>query len=43
MQYNLANVGSMPLDDYVQVVAQIYGKHDKHRSLWDVWLSAPNA
>src|SRR6266436_5374053 len=40
MRSNRTNAGSMPLDDYVQVVAQVYGKHDKHRSLWDVWLHA---
>src|SRR5256885_17231047 len=40
MGYNRANAGLMPLDDYAQVVAQVYGKHDNHRSIWDVWLHA---
>ena len=37
MKYSRATVGRMQLDDYVRIVPQIYGKHDRHRSIWDVW------
>ncbi len=37
MKYSYAMVGRMQLDDYVRVVPQIYGEHDRHRSIWDVW------
>lgn len=37
MKYSHATVGRMQLDDYVGVVPRIYGAHDKHRSIWDVW------
>lgn len=37
MKYSRATVGRMQLDDYVQVVPRIYGKHDQNRSIWDVW------
>ncbi len=30
----------MQLDDYVAEIATIYGAHDRHRSLWDVWCHA---
>jgi NTP pyrophosphatase (non-canonical NTP hydrolase) len=38
MELSHGNVGQMPLDEYVAVVARIYSKHDNHRSIWDVWL-----
>jgi hypothetical protein len=37
MKYSRANVGRMQLDEYVRIVPQIYGRHDQHRSIWDVW------
>jgi hypothetical protein len=30
----------MQLDDYVTEIAKIYGVHDRHRSVWDVWCHA---
>jgi NTP pyrophosphatase (non-canonical NTP hydrolase) len=30
-------VGRLQLDEYVSLVPAIYGKHDLHRSIWDVW------
>src|SRR5438105_1965276 len=35
-----STVGRMQLDDYVEIVPDIYGKTDQYRSLWDVWLHA---
>ena len=37
MKHSRATVGRMSLDDYVQLIPRIYGKHDQHRSIWDVW------
>jgi NTP pyrophosphatase (non-canonical NTP hydrolase) len=37
MKCSLATVGRMELDDYVRLVPQIYGAHDRHRSISDVW------
>ncbi len=37
MEYSQANVGQASMDEYVSIVAQIYGRHDKYRSIWDVW------
>ncbi len=37
MEYSQANVGQASLDEYVSIVAKIYGSHDKYRSIWDVW------
>ncbi len=37
MEYSREDAGKTPLDDYVRVVASIYGTHDGHRSIWDVW------
>lgn len=40
MAYTGATVGSLPLDDFVQVIPGIYEEQDKMRSIWDVWLHA---
>jgi len=37
MKYSCATLGRMQLDEYVRVVPKIYGVHDKHRSIWDLW------
>jgi NTP pyrophosphatase (non-canonical NTP hydrolase) len=37
MNCSRAAAARMQLDAYVQVVPRIYGAHDQHRSLWDVW------
>jgi NTP pyrophosphatase (non-canonical NTP hydrolase) len=37
MEYSLRSVGDMDLDDYVELVPQIYWRHDDNRPVWDVW------
>jgi len=37
MESPSVSVGQKPLDEFVDVVANIYSAHDKHRSIWDVW------
>jgi NTP pyrophosphatase (non-canonical NTP hydrolase) len=37
MVLSRGNVGQIPLNEYVAVVARIYSKHDNHRTIWDVW------
>lgn len=38
--YKRATVGSIPLDEFVQIISGIYAEPDKKRSIWDVWLHA---
>jgi NTP pyrophosphatase (non-canonical NTP hydrolase) len=40
MQYSRETAGRMQLDEYVAEIVKIYGAHDRHRSLWDVWCHA---
>lgn len=40
MEYSRETAGRMQLDDYVTEIAKIYGVHDRHRSVWDVWCHA---
>ena len=40
MEYSREMAGRMQLDDYVTEIVKIYGVHDRHRSLWDVWCHA---
>lgn len=40
MECSSTDVGKLPLDTFVQVVATIYSTHDMNRSIWDVWCHA---
>lgn len=40
MDCTAATVGNLKLDDYVAAVTAIYARHDRNRSLWDVWCHA---
>jgi hypothetical protein len=37
MKHSSLTVGKMQLDDYVDVISEVYGRQDGNRSLWDVW------
>jgi NTP pyrophosphatase (non-canonical NTP hydrolase) len=37
MKYSRETVVHLQLDEYVEVVPKIYGRHDRNRTIWDVW------
>jgi len=42
MRITKANIGNIPLDEFVTAVAGIYKTQDEKRLIWDVWLHAVN-
>jgi len=40
MEITQDNIGELPIDNFVEVVAGIYREQDKNRSIWDIWLHA---
>ena len=42
MRITKANIGNIPLDEFVSAVAGIYKIQDEKRLIWDVWLHAVN-
>lgn len=42
MRITKANIGNMPLDEFVTAVAGIYETQDEKRSIWDIWLHTVN-
>jgi NTP pyrophosphatase (non-canonical NTP hydrolase) len=37
MKHSSLTVGEMQLDNYVDLISEVYGQQDGNRSLWDVW------
>src|SRR5271165_1132887 len=40
MKHSRATVGRMQLDEYVDVISNVYIAQDRNRSIWDVWCHA---